>query len=236
MIEAVGGSFQKAVEVSDSPTIKVEEARPGLRSTFLETIDSYVVGEHGVFDTTMISTGGCGRSKICLSASLMAVGAEVDINGLSLAGGLQKVDMRTNIHHVCQGTLSRQGQRNVVGGKGNAAFKGRMRVEEMAQQANSNQLARTLLLNDRCKITNCPSLEIIADDVKCTHGATISDLSEEELFYLRSRGLDREIGRNILMYAFVDEMGAKVSERSERALRKTSILAMKHNGYILLIS
>merc|ERR1712037_547475 len=69
-----------------------------------------------------------------------------------------------------------------------------------------------ILLSDRCKAWAVPSLEIVADDVQCTHGATVSDLSEEELFYLRSRGLDRTTSRNLLMYAFVEEIGSSVDE------------------------
>jgi hypothetical protein len=72
------------------------------------------------------------------------------------------------------------------------------------------QLARTILLTDKARIWAMPSLEIIADDVVCAHGATVSDLSQEELFYLRSRGLDTTMSRNLLMYAFVDEIGREV--------------------------
>jgi Fe-S cluster assembly protein SufD len=118
--------------------------------------------------------------------------------------------MRTNIHHVAQGTSSRQEQRNMVGGRSTASFRGRIRVEQSAQQTDSKQLSRTVLLSDYARIWATPSLEIVADDVQCTHGATVSDLSEEELFYLRTRGLDRATARNMLMYAFVDEIGRGV--------------------------
>mmetsp|Transcript_16261 Transcript_16261/g.23737 ORF Transcript_16261/g.23737 Transcript_16261/m.23737 type:complete len:107 (-) Transcript_16261:981-1301(-) len=67
-------------------------------------------------------------------------------------------------------------------------------------------------MSDRARVWAMPSLEIIADDVTCTHGATVSDLSEEELFYLRSRGVDRTTARNILMYGFVDEISSKVDD------------------------
>lgn len=103
---------------------------------------------------------------------------------------------------------------NTQGGRATATFKGRIRVEQAAQQTDSKQLVRTILLTDKCRIWAMPSLEIIADDVKCTHGATVSDLSEEELFYLRSRGLDTITSRNLLMYAFVDEIGRSVHHPS----------------------
>ena len=100
----------------------------------------------------------------------------------------------------------------MVGGRSTGSFRGRIRVEQSAQQTDSQQLARTILLSDYARVWATPSLEIIADDVQCTHGATVADLSEEELFYLRSRGLDRTSSRNLLMYAFVEEIASTVDE------------------------
>ena len=121
--------------------------------------------------------------------------------------------MRTNIHHVtqAQGTTSPQ-QRNMVGGRVTALIRRRIHVEQRAQQTDSEQLSRTILLSDHARIWSTLSLEIIADDVQCTHVATVSELSEEELFYLRSRGLDQTTSRNLLMDAFVEEIGTSVDE------------------------
>lgn len=83
-------------------------------------------------------------------------------------------------------------------------------MEQSAQQTDSNQLSRTILLSDKSRAWAIPSLEIIADDVKCAHGATVSDLSEEELFYLRSRGISVDIARNLLMYAFAGDITRRV--------------------------
>ena len=125
------------------------------------------------------------------SASLLRSDAHATVNGFVLSGGAQRTDFRTNIHHIAQGTSSRQNQKNMVGGRSTTSFRGRIRVEQSAQQTDSEQIARTVLLSDKARIWATPSLEIIADDVTCTHGATVSDLSEEELFYLHSCGLDR---------------------------------------------
>lgn len=92
----------------------------------------------------------------------------------------------------------------MIGGRANGLFRGRIRVDQSAQQTtDSEQLARTILLSDSSKCW-------IADDVTCTHGATVSDLAEEEMFYLRSRGLDRSTARNMLMYAFVDDVATNI--------------------------
>ena len=100
----------------------------------------------------------------------------------------------------------------MVAGRATTSFRGRIRVEQSAQQTFSQQLSRTVLLTDKARAWSVPSLEIIADDVQCTHGATVSDLSEEELFYLRSRGLNVASARNLLMFAFCNDVVVNVPE------------------------
>uniref|UniRef100_A0A7S4R4P8 SUF system FeS cluster assembly SufBD core domain-containing protein n=1 Tax=Ditylum brightwellii TaxID=49249 RepID=A0A7S4R4P8_9STRA len=235
-LEESGGIVTGGVEQGDenlgegevSPR-EIESRRAALSDTHLGTIDVHLTGDDARYSGTLMEFGGSGRSRIAISASLLRPGAHADINGFVLAGGAQRADMRTNIHHIGQATTSRQNQKNMVGGRATASFRGRIRVEQSAQQTDSEQLARTILLSDRSRIWAIPSLEIIADDVTCTHGATVSDLSEEELFYLRSRGVDRTSARNILMYAFVEEVGQSVDEvvrghvDDENGLRKRVI-------------
>lgn len=209
-------AFRPGTEDSDEPTPfpqnprEIEAARPALRDTLFQVIDAHVTGDDGSYTGSIMELGGCGRSRICVSTSLLRPGAFASLNGFALSGGTQRSDMRTNIHHIAQGTKSRQEQRNMVGGRSTSSFRGRIRVEQSAQQTDSEQLSRTILLSDHARIWATPSLEIIADDVVCTHGATVSDLSEEELFYLRTRGIDISTARNMLMYAFVEEIGQSV--------------------------
>jgi len=218
-LEESGGIVTSRVEMSDdeasaaslpSSPRDVESRRPALRNFHFHAIDVHVAGDDGRYDASLMELGGNGRSRIALSASLLRPGAYAKVDCFALSGGAQRSDVRTCIHHVAQGTTSRQEQRNMVGGRSTASFRGRIRVEKSAQQTDSEQLSRTMLLSDHARIHATPSLEIIADDVQCTHGATVSDLSEEELFYLRSRGLDRGTARNLLMYAFVEEIGRGV--------------------------
>lgn len=214
-IEETGGMPVANVEVSAQEfdeAREMESKRSALRDTHLASIDVHLQSDFSNYKGTIMGLGGCGRSKIAMTTTILKPDAYAEINGMSLSGGDQTVDMRTTIHHIAHGTTSRQTQKNMVGGRATATFKGRIRVEQSAQQTDSEQLARTLLLSDMAKIWAIPSLEIIADDVSCTHGATISDLSEEEMFYLRSRGLDRTLSRNMLMYAFVDEIGKRVDD------------------------
>lgn len=221
-LEETGGIVTGGVEAPAGEDVEGEESkreieakRQALLDTHFETIDAHVVGDDGAYEIAAMSIGGNGKSRVSVAASLLRPGAHAAVNGFVLSGGAQRTDFRTNIHHIAQATSSRQNQKNMVGGRSTTSFRGRIRVEQSAQQTDSEQIARTVLLSDKARIWATPSLEIIADDVVCTHGATVSDLSEEELFYLRSRGLDRITSRNMLMYGFVDEIGSCVDENMQ---------------------
>lgn len=218
-LEETGGLVTAGVENGTEDDVEGEESprdieakRKALKNSHFEMIDVHVTGDDGCYEGTVMGLGGNGRSRIAVCTTLLRPGTHAGINGFSLAGGAQRTDMRTNIHHVAQGCTSKQSQKNMVGGRATGAFKGRIRVEQSAQQTDSDQLARTILMSDKAKVNAMPSLEIIADDVQCTHGATVSDLSDEELFYLRSRGVDRTTARNMLMYGFVDDISCGVEE------------------------
>ena len=216
-LEESGGIVTGGVEKGDDEFDKgqttarqVEAERPSLRDSHLEAIDVHIAGEDGAYEGTIMSVGGCGHVRIAQSVTLLQPGSHATVNGFSLTGGAQRCDVKTNIHHIAAGTTSRQTQKNMIGGRATGAFRGRIRVEQSAQQTDSAQLSRTVLLSDKARAWAVPSLEIIADDVQCAHGATVSDLSEEELFYLRSRGLSRAMSRNLLMYAFAGDISSNV--------------------------
>jgi Fe-S cluster assembly scaffold protein SufB len=214
-IEETGGLVTSGVENQSDEEVTprdIEAKRKALKDTHFEMIDVHVTGDDGSYEGTVLGIGGNGRSRIAVCMSLLRPRSHAGIKGFSLAGGAQRTDMRTNIHHIASGTTSAQAQKNMIGGRATGTFKGRIRVEQSAQQTDSEQLARTILLSDRARVWALPSLEIIADDVMCTHGATVSDLSEEELFYLRARGVDRTTARNILMYGFVDEISSGIDD------------------------
>jgi Fe-S cluster assembly scaffold protein SufB len=216
-LEESGGLVTGGVEQNDDDVMEgatdprqVESQRPALKDTHLEAIDVHLMGVGGGYQGTMMGLGGSGRVRTSMSVTLLQPETTAIVNGFSLSGGAQRTDMKTNIHHIADGTISRQVQKNMIGGRATGAFRGRIRVEQSAQLTDSQQLSRTILLSDRSRAWAVPSLEIIADDVMCTHGATVSDLSEEELFYLRSRGLSTSMARNLLMYAFSGDISACV--------------------------
>mmetsp|Transcript_5056 Transcript_5056/g.10397 ORF Transcript_5056/g.10397 Transcript_5056/m.10397 type:complete len:690 (-) Transcript_5056:1763-3832(-) len=213
-LEESGGKVTPGVEKNDDDSgdeddanaRSIEAERPAMKDTHLECVDVQCIGDDSTYEGTVMSVGGSGRIRIAHSVSLLKPRAHAKVYGFFLSGGAQRTDCKTNIHHAGQGTTSEQIQKNMIGGRATGAFRGRIRVEQSAQQTDSQQLSRTILLSDKCRAWSVPSLEIIADDVQCTHGATVSDLSEEELFYLRSRGIDTSMARNLLMYAFAADV------------------------------
>ena len=154
-----------------------------------------------------------------LNIDLTEPGAEIVLNGLFLVGGRQHVDTHTRVHHSSPHTTSREQYRGIGQGHGRGVFKGRVLVERGAQKTDAQQHSANLLLSPNAEIDTKPELEIYADDVKCAHGATVGQLDETSLYYLRSRGIDSEAARGMLVFAFADE----VLERMDLEPVRTSI-------------
>ncbi|MCC3417948.1 MAG: Fe-S cluster assembly protein SufD [Microcoleus sp. PH2017_07_MST_O_A] len=133
-------------------------------------------------------------------------GTETTLNGLTVAFGEQLADTHSLIDFNHPHGTSRQLHKCIVGNKARAVFNGKVFVRKAAQLTDAGQLSRNLLLSPRARVDTKPQLEIVADNVKCSHGATVSQLEDDELFYLQSRGLDLERSRYLLIDAFAAEM------------------------------
>ena len=131
--------------------------------------------------------------------------SECTLNGLYLGTNKQLIDNHTRIDHKMPNCNSYELYKGILNGQSSAVFNGKIYVHPDAQKTDAKQTNRVLLLSDDAKINTKPELEIFADDVKCTHGATIGQLDEEALFYLRSRGLDYRKAHSVLTYAFAGE-------------------------------
>ena len=145
-------------------------------------------------------------ARIDLRVALDAPGAECDLNGLYLGVGDRHVDHHTNVEHQKPHTMSRQLYKGVLGDSSRAVFNGRVVVHEDAQKIQADQRNPNLLLSTGSSVNTKPELEIHADDVRCTHGATIGQLEPEAVHYLRSRGLDTQTARRLLTFGFASEM------------------------------
>ena len=146
---------------------------------------------------------------------LAGEGAECLINGLFMANGTH-MDNYMLVEHASPHCNSRQFYNGILSGKGHGVFHGRIIVHKDAQKTDAKQTNRNLLLSDDAQIDTKPQLEIYADDVKCTHGATIGQVDENALFYLRSRGLDEASAKHLLLLAFANECLDRMSSEQVR--------------------
>ncbi len=155
-------------------------------------------------------------------------GATATLDGLALLGADQVTDTHSFMHHALPHGTSRQLHKCIVDGTARAIFNGRVLVDKHAQVTDGQQQVRTLLLSDTARVDAKPQLEIHADDVKCSHGAAIGQLDPEELFYLRSRGMNEELARNLLTYGFAADLLAHVPVTSLRRALRQLVLARTH--------
>ena len=151
------------------------------------------------------------------NAVLAAPGSEITLNGLVVGRGSQHVDNHTTMDHAQPHCDSHENYAHVLDDHSVGVFNGKIFVREDAQKTDAKQSNRTLLLSRDAQIDAKPQLEIFADDVKCTHGATIGQLDEEALFYLRARGVPERVARNILIRAFAAEVFETISQDDLRA-------------------
>jgi Fe-S cluster assembly protein SufD len=145
-----------------------------------------------------------------VSVVLAGEGGDAIINGLYLADGSRLVDNHTFIDHAQPHCGSHEVYKGILGGAARAVFNGKILVRPDAQKTDAKQTNKTLLLSDDAQINTKPQLEIFANDVKCTHGATVGQLSAEALFYLQSRGIDRQAGQQMLIRAFAADITSRV--------------------------
>ena len=182
-----------------------------------------------------LATGSCFRSvsvtlgarlsRYTLSVDQAAEGATCTVDGLAVIGGRQLADTHTAIAHRKPRGVSRQLHKCIVGGAAHAVFNGKIFVHPHAQQTDSAQSSRNLLVGARARVDTKPQLEIFADDVKCAHGATVGRLDDEAVFYLRSRGLTEADARSLLTYAFGAEIVDRIPVASLRQRLEANLLA-----------
>jgi Fe-S cluster assembly protein SufD len=178
-------------------TLRLEEARG-------TNVDSH----------SILLGGGLVRNNV--HPVLGGEGAECLINGLFVGSGRQHLDNYMLVEHARPNGSSRQFYNGILAGSAHGVFHGRIVVHKDAQKTDAKQTNRNLLLSDNARIDTKPQLEIHADDVKCTHGATIGQIEEEQLFYLRSRGFDETAARNMLLFAFASECLERMREPAAR--------------------
>ena len=153
---------------------------------------------------------------IKLDIRLAGEGAEANIYGAYVCAGQEKVKIAVDMHHDLPHCNSRQLFKGVAGGMSKVDFYGKIIVAKDAQRTEAYQENHNILLTDGAKVDTKPQLEIYADDVKCSHGATIGRLNEEEQFYMRSRGITLEDAKVLQMISFIAPVLENIKDEAER--------------------
>jgi Fe-S cluster assembly protein SufD len=173
--------------VACESVLKVRQDRTSSLRSFFVTKGGYAVDDH-------------------VSVLLEGPGAEVFLNGLHHLAGDAHAGSHTFIDHVAPSTMSNQLYKSILRDKSRSVFNGKIMVRREAQLTNAYQLNKNLLLSLDARVDTKPQLEIFADDVKCSHGAAIGQLDDEQMFYLQTRGIDRASAGEMLVHGFVQDV------------------------------
>jgi Fe-S cluster assembly protein SufD len=189
------------VEVDADATVHLYRLLDGgTRAFHIERVEA-TIAQRGTF-VAHDAQLGAGLARLDLFARLAGPQAATELAGLFLADGTSHLDSHVRVDHLAVGTRSLQDFRGIAAGRGRAVFNGKAVVHQDAQQSQARQSSRNLLLTPGAEIDTKPELEIYADDVQCSHGATTGQLDPNALFYLRSRGLSETEARSALTRAF----------------------------------
>jgi Fe-S cluster assembly protein SufD len=223
---APGGYLTDAVTeivVGDNAAVSHVRLQRESGASFHVGTTAVKVAAHGRYSSWSVALGAR-ISRHTLNVVQAGEGTEFSIDGLALISGRQLADTSSTVDHAAAHGRSRQLHKTVVAGGAHAVFNGKIFVRQGAQQTDSAQQSRNLLLSDKAHVDTKPQLEIFADDVKCAHGATVGQLDEDELFYLKTRGLSDAAARGLLTYAFAAEIVERIPVKSVVARIEQSIL------------
>jgi Fe-S cluster assembly protein SufD len=180
------------------------------------------VAARGTYDSFSL-TLGARLARMEVHARLGGEHAAVHLNAAQLLAGTQHADFTTVVSHEAPHCISRQTVKNVLSGRARGVFQGKIAVARGAQKTDGYQMNQALLLSPDAEVDSKPELEIFADDVKCSHGATVGALDAEQLFYLRSRGIGEADARAILVRAFLAEALDPITHEAGRAALESAV-------------
>ncbi len=221
--ESPGQLTNSVVEVELGRNAKLDHIRihenPGLQVGRVETRQE----ADSSYRSVVVTLGGA-LLRFDVRALLQGIGAECRLDGAYLVDGNDHVDHHTLVEHQAPRCRSDQSYRGIASGRGTAVFDGIVVVHRNAFKTEAHQENRNLLLSDTASVHTKPHLEIDTDDVICSHGATVGSLDEDQLFYLRTRGIPEELARAMLTYAFIEEVVDRVSHGPTRDRLREAVL------------
>jgi len=243
-------------EAGSQATI-VERYRGNAGAYFTNPVTELIAGDNAVVDHYKLQTDGAnafhvstlqvqlGRDTnfrshaLCFGGALvrndvnavLSEGSECTLNGLYLVGGTQHIDNHTAIDHAKPHAASHELYKGILEDHSSAVFNGKIFVRKDAQKTDAKQTNKNLVLSEDAVINTKPELQILADDVRCTHGATIGQLDPEGIFYLQSRGIGLADARNLLVYAFARDIIDRVKVPSLRDQLEKLLLEKLHAAH-----
>ena len=193
------------VSVAEGATLRhIKIQREADRAYHVGTVEVTQARDSHYMSFSLATGAALSRSNI--STTLGGEGSGATLNGLYMIEGEQHSDHQTQIVHAQPNTFSRELYKGVLDGRSHGVFNGKVYVHPIAQKTDGKQTNKTLLLSETAQVDTKPQLEIFADDVKCTHGATIGQIDQTALFYLKSRGIENGLARRLLTYAFAADV------------------------------
>lgn len=207
--ESILQNSASEIEVRDSAQLQYIRLQQDSKKSFSIGKTIFDIWGNAVVNSLSVALGGK-ISRHEMDVNLLQTGASANINGITLGTQEQHHDHFTRIDHRVGGCTTDQLYKAVLAGSSRSVFTGKVLIRKDAQKASSQQLNKNLLLSKKAEADSRPQLEILADDVKATHGSTVGQLSEEEIFYLQSRGIRRQEAEEFLSLGFLQELTEKV--------------------------
>ena len=223
LINAVTEVFQGKGSAFDY--YKMENKEP--ESILISSL--FVKQEQGSVLNTNSITFNAGKTRNNLNIQLNGKHCEADINGLYLVDRKQNIDNYVYVNHAAPDCHSRQLYKGIIDDEARAVFSGQINVAQDSQRTEAYQVNRNIALTNSARVITKPFLEIYADDVKCSHGATVGQLDKEAMFYLRTRGIGEKSAKMLLMHAFAAEVTSKIKIESLRN-RVSEMAQLRLNG------
>jgi Fe-S cluster assembly protein SufD len=204
------------IELAEGATLAHTRIQREGRAAFHLSAVHAAIAANATYDNFTLNAGArLARNEI--HAALNGPQGACHMNGAQLVADGQHADTTTVLHHAAPDCASRQTYKTVLSGRSRGVFQGKILVSQAAQRTDGYQMNQALLLSEDAEMDSKPQLEIYADDVKCSHGATVGALDADQLFYLRARGIPFEAARSMLVEAFLTEAVDGVADETCRA-------------------
>ena len=214
-------NIMKGANVSFGVNIFNNNKKVNIESSNIASIESNLFDESKL--NMAIAQQGINVSRTDVNVCLNGERSEFYLDGIYFGRDNQHNDITTCVNHLSEGTISRQIIRGILDDKSTGVYQGGIKVSKIAQKTDGQQMSRALLLSELAESNSKPELEIFADDVSCSHGATIGELNLDQFFYLLSRGINKTRAREILIIAYLHELIDSVNNEDLAMMLNNSV-------------